>query len=306
MAPTHNRASGFLACATAGAFWGMGFYFGKIALAEMAVGHMVFYRFFFAVLAMLPVLCLHRPGLNRSQWGILLLGAFLGIPVQFLLQFKGLSLTTVSHAALMVGMMPVILAVGATLFAHERLDWIGWVSLVVSTTGAGLIALGSRHSHAAGDPSLAGDLLVVLSLVIALFWILCNKRLMATHSALIVTAYSLFSGLLMLALIVPAMYGLPPVHGISLKTWLALAASGVLCTAASTFLWNYGITHIPASQAGVFLNMEPLIGSILGIVLLGESLGPTGITGGILILVAAITLTTKSEARTKEPDCIPT
>jgi len=129
---------------------------------------------------------------------------------------------------------------------------------------------------------------------------------MGTHSALVVTAYSLMSGMLMLCLIVPAIYGMPPVHGISLKAWLALAASGLLCTAASTFLWNYGIAHIPASQAGVFLNMEPLMGSILGVTLLRETLGPTGITGGILILMAAVTLTTKSRARVKEPDCIPT
>jgi len=306
MARSHSRASGFLACAAAGTFWGMGFYFGKIALAEMAVGHMVFYRFLFATLAMVPVVLTRRPGLSRSGWGTLLLGTFLGIPLQFLLQFKGLSLTTVSHAALMVGTMPVILAVGATLFAHERLDWVGWSSLAVSTTGAALIATGGRHTHAAGDPTLAGDLLVVLSLLIALFWVLCNKRLMGSHSALVVTAYGLMSGMLMLCAIVPAMYGLPPVHGISLKAWLALAASGLLCTAASTFLWNYGIAHIPASQAGVFLNMEPLMGSILGVTLLRETLGPTGITGGMLILMAAITLTTKSRARVKEPDCIPT
>jgi len=271
-----------------------------------AVGHMVFYRFLFAVLAMLPVLALHPPSFDRKDWKLLLLGAFLGVPVQFLVQFKGLSLTTVSHAALMVGTMPVILAVGATFLEHERLDSVGWISLIVSTAGATLIAVGGRHSHAAGDPVLSGDLLVVLSLVIALFWVLCNKRLVARHPALLVTAYSLFSGFLMLCIIVPAGYGLPPVHGISLKAWLALAASGVLCTAASTFLWNYGMAHIPASQAGIFLNMEPLIGSILGIALLSESLGPTGITGGLMILLAAITLTTKSKARTKDADIITT
>jgi drug/metabolite transporter (DMT)-like permease len=306
MPQTQHRAAGFIACASAGAFWGTGFFFGKVALAEMSVGHMVFYRFFFAVLAMIPVIAMHRPGLTRKEWGTLLLGAFLGIPLQFLIQFQGLSLTTVSHAALMVGTMPVILAVGATMFAHERLDLIGWLSLAASTIGAGLIALSGRHSHAAGDPTLAGDLLVVLSLVIALFWILCNKKLISHHAAIIVTAYSLLSGMLMLCVIVPVMYGLPPVHGISLKAWFSLAASGVLCTAASTFLWNYGMSQIPASQAGVFLNMEPLIGSILGITLLGESLGPTGIAGGLLILFAAIILTTKSKARTKESDIIPT
>ncbi len=62
---------------------------------------------------------------------MLLLSAFFGIPVQFLLQFHGLALTTVSHASLMVGAMPVLLAVAAALFAgRERLDRIGWLALL--------------------------------------------------------------------------------------------------------------------------------------------------------------------------------
>lgn len=171
--PKH-RAMGFFSCALASAFWGCGFFFGKIALAEMSFANMVLYRFLFAMVVLLPLLITHRPGLNGKEWRTLALAAFLGVPVQFLIQFYGLSLTTVSHAALMVGTMPVILAVGATFFAHERLDVTGWIALAGSTTGAALIALG-RHATGVGQPSLAGDLLVVLSLAIALFWILLTS-----------------------------------------------------------------------------------------------------------------------------------
>ena len=76
------------------------------------------------------------PHLNRREWTILLVASVLGVPLQFLFQFHGLALTTVSHAALMVGTMPVILAVGATIFAHERLHKLGWIALIVSTMGA--------------------------------------------------------------------------------------------------------------------------------------------------------------------------
>jgi drug/metabolite transporter (DMT)-like permease len=230
---------------------------------------------------------------------VLALASFLGVPVQFLIQFYGLSLTTVSHAALMVGTMPVILAVGATLFAHERLDAIGWIALAGSTTGAALIALG-HHGTGAGQPSMAGDLLVVLSLAIALGWILLNKRLMDRHSPVVVTAYGLLLGTAMLAVWVPLRYGLPPVAHVSAKAWFALAASGVLCTATTTLLWNWGMTQVPASQAGVLLNMEPLIGSLLGVFALGEHLGPTAWTGGCVILAAAFTLTTRSKAHVAE------
>jgi drug/metabolite transporter (DMT)-like permease len=296
----NNRILGFSSCALAGSLWGCGFFFGKIALAEMGVGAMVLYRFLFAALALLPLLFTHRPHFNRSEWGTLLICSFLGIPLQFLIQFSGLNRTTVSHASLMVGTMPVLLAVAATLFAHERMDATGWFSLVISTTGAALIALGARHATGVNRPTLVGDLLVVLSLVIALGWVLLNKHLMERHSAIVVSAYGIACGTAMLLVCVPLFYGLPPIHHVSLKAWAALAASGFLCTAATTLLWNWGMTQVPASQAGVLLNMEPLIGSILGVFLLNETLGPSARIGGALILAAAVVITTRSRTRVRE------
>ncbi len=298
---SNHRSLGFASCALASSLWGCGFYFGKIALVEMNVGAMVLYRFLFATLALLPLLFTHKPAFNRREWATLLLCAFLGIPLQFLIQFTGLSLTTVSHASLMVGTMPVLLAVAATLFAHERMDVTGWFSLVVSTIGAALIALGARHATGTNSPTLAGDLLVVFSLVIALGWVLINKRLMERHSPIVVTAYGTTCGTLMLLAVVPAIYGLPPIHHVSLRAWLALAASGFLCTAATTLLWNWGLTQVPASQAGVLLNMEPLVGSLLGILILHETLGPSARLGGALILISALVITTHSRTHEALP-----
>ena len=259
---------------------------------------MVLYRFLFAMPVLLPFLITHRPGLNRREWGWLALASFLGVPLQFLIQFYALSITTVSHAALMVGTMPVILAVGAAVWAHERMDRVGWMALAGSTCGAALIALGGGE-QAKGGATLAGDLLVVVSLLIALFWILINKKLVESHSPVVVTTYGLGIGTMMLLVWVPLRYGMPPVAGVSLKAWLALAGSGVLCTAATTLLWNWGMTQVPASQAGVLLNMEPLIGSLLGVFVLGESLGPSAWVGGGLILASAVTLTTRSKTRVR-------
>jgi drug/metabolite transporter (DMT)-like permease len=294
-----RQALGFAACAVASCFWGCGFFFGKIALEEMNSSFMVLYRFLFAMPVLLPFLITHRPGLNRREWGWLTLASFLGVPVQFLIQFYALSITTVSHAALMVGTMPVILAVGAAVWAHERMDRVGWMALAGSTCGAALIALGGGE-HAKGGATLAGDLLVVVSLLIALFWILINKKLVERHSPVVVTTYGLGIGMLMLMVWVPVRHGMPPVAGVSVKAWLALAASGVLCTAATTLLWNWGMTKVPASQAGVLLNMEPLIGSLLGVLVLGERLGPSAWVGGGLILASAVTLTTRSTTRVRE------
>lgn len=287
--PAHTLP-GYAACALAGCFWGTGFFFGKIVLAEMSVPHMVLYRFWFACPPLLFVL--RRPQFSRNEWLLLLLASFLGIPVQYLVQFQGLSLTTVSHAALMVGTMPVILAVGAYIFAHEKLDRTGWLALAGSTAGVAMIVLSGRHASVSSrGASLTGDLLIVLSLLIALAWVLLNKHLMRTHSPLQVTAYGLLSGALMLSAWVLLFHGPPPIHGVSGRAWMALVASGLLCNTSAMLLWNWGIAHVPASRAGVFLNIEPALGSILGVKLLGETLGPMAWIGGGLILAAAITLT---------------
>ncbi|MGO9317363.1 MAG: DMT family transporter [Terracidiphilus sp.] len=298
---------GYGACFVAGCLWGTGFYWGRLALNEMSVEYMVLYRFLFASLGMLSVVFIHRRSFRLSaiEMRLLLLCAFLGVPLQFLLQFHGLARTTVSHACLMVGAMPVLLAAAAALFAGERLDLFGWLALVASTVGAVLIALGgSRAPAMRGQPSLTGDLMVVASLFIALAWILLSKKLMRTHSPPVVTAYTILSGTVMLLvwvlgpwLLTPSLpranLAPPPFAHVSPTAWIALAISGLFCTATTTLLWNWGIHHVPASRAGVFLNIEPALGSWLGVQLLGERLGPYAWIGGGLILAAAIALTTR-------------
>jgi hypothetical protein len=54
MLKQRGRFIPILALATAGCLWGTGFFFGKIALAEMPVAPMVLYRFAFACVGLLP------------------------------------------------------------------------------------------------------------------------------------------------------------------------------------------------------------------------------------------------------------
>jgi len=167
MSTTRGRIIPVLALATAGCLWGTGFFFGKIALTEMPVASMVLFRFAFACAGLLPVIFWDRPHFAGSEWVWVLAASVLGVPVQYLVQFKGLSLTTVSHASLMVGTLPMLLAVAAVVVAKERLHFGGWLALAASTFGAALIALSSKKASGAAQASTRGDLLVVLSMFAA-------------------------------------------------------------------------------------------------------------------------------------------
>jgi len=218
----------------------------------------------------------------------------LGVPVQFLVQYKGLSLTTVSHASLMVGTLPMLLAIAAMLFSGERLHIGGWLALAASTFGAGLIALSGKRASGVEHASMHGDLLVVLSMFAAIAWILISKRLMRQHSAVMVTAFVYWMGTLILAAVVIARSGIPSFY-YSSRTWIAVAEQGLIATAATTLLWNWGLKRVPASQAGIFVNLEPLVGAVLGVLVLHEVLTRMALLGGALILGAAVYFSYKPE-----------
>jgi drug/metabolite transporter (DMT)-like permease len=282
-----TRALALTALFLSGCAWGTSFYFGKMALGEMSVGQNVCGRFIFGTLAFAPILW--RPFPRLSAYDRLLLGiaAFVGIPIQFLIQFKGLQLTTVSHAALMIGTLPVLLAISSAFALHERLRGLGWGALFASTAGAVLIATSS--SAGKNPASLKGDLLVVVSMIAAVVMVLTSKHLVSRHDPLYITALTIAIGTVGLLLWVGATEGISVHH--TGRGWVALLAQGLIATTAAFTLWNWGLSHLPASHAGIFLNLEPLVGTILGIVLLGDRLGATGYVGGVLIISSAVYFT---------------
>jgi drug/metabolite transporter (DMT)-like permease len=279
--------------AAAGCLWGTGFVFGKWALTELSVGHLVLYRFLFAAIGFAPItwraLRASETRIARQDFSLIFVAALLGVPVQFLIQFAGLARTTVSHASLMVGALPVLLAAGSAIFVRERVTPGRWLALFASMVGAALIAFGATTGEAGDNASLAGDLLVGLSLLTAVVWILISQRLMKSgrYSPVNASAYVITIGALMLAVWVIGTEGFPSVH-LSPRTWACVIASGLLATTVTTYFWNWGLARVPASQAGVFLNLEPVVGAILGVVLLHDILGPYAILGGVLVIGAAV------------------
>jgi drug/metabolite transporter (DMT)-like permease len=194
------------------------------------------------------------------------LSAILMVPVMMLTQFSGLKRTSATHAALIIGMIPVLMAVASVVFDRERVGKSIWVAAVLSTLGVGGMVIGSNGP--ADASSVTGDLLVLAS-------------------AVGVTAACVLLGTLAQAPITLAMDGLPSLD-IPTKPLLAILGLGVGCTAITYGLWNWGLNHVSTARAGVLVNLEPLVGAAGGIFILNESAGPAVWFGGALILGAAV------------------
>jgi drug/metabolite transporter (DMT)-like permease len=218
----------------------------------------------------------------------------------FLLQFEGLDRTTASSAALLVGVAPPTMAVAGALFEGERPGRATWAAVALSAVGVALLVGGPGEGR-----TLLGDALVFASMLAAVAWSLHTRRVARRTGVLAATGLQFLLGLGWLAPLAGLLEGPPPVR-LSALTWGALAALGVGCTAVTFGLWNWGLQRVEAARAGVFGNLEPVVGAALGVLLLGERLGPLALVGGLLVLVAAW-LATKDQPgpATEQPAPVP-
>jgi drug/metabolite transporter (DMT)-like permease len=295
-----GSAAGFAALAAAGSIWGTSFVFGKWALEQLSVPHMIVLRFACAALVLAAAYWHDRKtvrvSLTRGEIVMATIAGVVGVPIQYLVQFEGLARTTVSHASLMVGVLPVMLAAAAAIFAHERLDAIGWSWLAASTVGAGLVALGGGSTASGNGASLSGDLLVVASLAAGVVWVLLSQRLMKRQSPVATAALVYLIGTIALIVWVLATSGLPPVSTLSARTWWSVIVMGVIGTAAATLLWNWGLARVQASRAGVFVNLEPVVGALLGVMIFHDRFGVLSIVGAVSIVVASVAVSMRKTA----------
>jgi drug/metabolite transporter (DMT)-like permease len=264
------------------------FLFGKWALEEMGPAHVTLLRFSLASAALLPYALLKGVWPWRRDLPLFLLVGFLTVPATFLIQFWGLSLTGATVAALIVGCGPPIVAFFASLFLGERLGKTRWSAIGASTLGVALaVARPGVSNH------WLGDALVLLSLLAVVGWVLLSKRLGDRYPAVPATAWILTFGTVTLAPVALLWEGVPRLD-LTLLCWASVLVLGLGCSAAAYALWNWGVARVPASRAGIFLNLEPLVGALLGILVLGEAWGPATIVGGALIVGAALVVSHRS------------
>ena len=269
----------FLALALAGVFWGLGFPLGKLILRETEAAHMVLLRFAVAALAALPFAL--RSKQTRALFGspvVLLAGALYG--VAFMVQFEGLAHVSVTLAALLVGAMPALIAISARLLG-ESVSRASWAGVAAATLGAALIA---GRPDGAGSP--LGVALSLAALLIFLAWLIVLRRAPAAPTTLAIPAVQMIVAAATVLPIALLMHG-PPKLDLSPLAWSAVIGQGVLSTLLATAAWQFGAAKVGSASAGVFINIEPLMGAAIGVAMFGDHLTLALAAGGLLIIAGS-------------------
>lgn len=276
------KSIAFVALALAGICWGLGFPTGKLVLTEMSSAHMVLWRFIVAALAAAPF-ALRSPEVRAlfKSPVVLLAGVLYG--VAFMVQFEGLAHVSVTVAALLVGAMPALIAVSAKLLG-EKVSKMSWAGVAAATLGAALIA-----GKPDGASSPLGVALSIGALFLFLAWLITLRRAPKAPNPMAIPAVSIIVAAATILPIAFFMHGAPKLDH-SAPVWIAILAQGVLATLLATAAWQFGAARVGSASAGVFINIEPLIGACCGVLLFGDHLTAALFAGGLLIIGGSLTV----------------
>jgi drug/metabolite transporter (DMT)-like permease len=269
------RRPAVAALTAAGLLWGTTVPLSKLALEWLPPGWLTLVRF---IVAAAILLVAARSGVRAAFRPAVLVSGAIGYGGTVLLQNAGITLTSVSHAALLIGTTPVLVAVIAAVWHRSIAKPVAWAGFAVSLAGVGLIAGGGG-----GGASLGGDGLVLASLVLSAGFTVAQVRLLDGQDPVAVTAVQFLGAAVAVAPAAALSGGLPAAPG-STGALLATMALATVGTVLPFTLFAYGQSRMPAEVAGAFLNIEPLVGAVLGVVAFGDPAGPAQLLGGAVIL----------------------
>jgi drug/metabolite transporter (DMT)-like permease len=271
-----TQRTAIVALAAAGALWGLTVPLSKLGLEWLGAGWLAVARFAIAA----PLLALFARGRLRAALtpGVILAGA-VGYGGVIVLQNAGIERTSVTHAALIVGAVPVLVVIISALLRRGSSDAPAWAGALVALAGVGLVAGGGG-----AGTTLTGDLLVLLSVSGSAFFIVFQPGLLAGRDPAAVTAVQLGAGGVASLPVALVLEGAPPAPA-GAEAVVAVLALALTGTALAFWLFAWAQARVPAAMAGAFVNLEPLVGALTGAVVFHDAFGPAQLAGGAAILV---------------------
>ncbi len=263
--------------------WGCTFVATKVCLAYLTPLELLAARLALAlpvllVLARLKGVRLDMRGHGRA-W---LLGATL-IGVHFYIQITGIQYTTATRSGWIIAVTPIVMAVLAALWLHERIGRGLALGIVVATLGVLLLVSDGRIGDLDWLRS-TGDWLVFVSAHTWALYTVAVRDLVRERSPLAVTTAVLAPATVVCVAATAWRSELTTFTRLPTEAIVSLVFLGVAGMAVAHWFWQHGVAAIGAARAGSFLYLEPLSTTALAVPYLHEPFGPFTILGGSLVL----------------------
>ena len=286
---------GILCGLGAAAIWGGMYVVSKVVLEIIPPFTLVSLRLLLGILTLAIVTSMRGfPKFSRNQFLQVVGIGFVGYGISLSLQFLGTKLSTAANGSLVTSATPAFVLLFAWVLLKEKITVRRLVALLLATLG--VVAVIDPRSAQLNPELFFGNLLLFGA---AITWALYSVLVRKMTQSLDVLPFSLIAFLGGLPVTIPAAaweLNTLGVGEISLGVVGGVLFLGVISTALAMILWNTAFAVLDASAASLTFFAQPVVGTFLGWLFLGERITSLFILGGILIgLGLVISSTEKSQ-----------
>ena len=265
-------------------FWGASGVAVKIAQLQLGTFEIVALRFIAAMPLLIIITVLWKGWralkIDKKDMPYIAILAFMGIPLEFLLQVTSLAYTTATCFTLIFSLSPFFIIFASAILINEKITLHKAVGALIGFIGVTFII---TNGSLAVPSNLLGDGIAIMANVVWALYTVMGKPINEKYSALTVLNYTFIFGALELLPFYLVSPGLSPVEFTG-STWITMGFLTIFCSLVAFLLYNYGTEKLPASIAGMFIYIQPLSGVALAAIVLGESITVYTILGTFLII----------------------
>ena len=266
----------------AASIWGGMYVVSKVVLEIIPPFALVSIRLLLGALTLLIVPLIRGfPDISRKQVLQILGVGFVGYGISLSLQFLGTKMSTAANGSLVTSATPAFVLIFAWLLLRERITPLRLTSLTLATLGV-IAVIDPRSAQLNPELFLGNVALIGAAITWALYSVLVRK---ATQN-LDVLPFSLIAFLGGLPVTIPMSaweLGTIQVGEITIGVIGGILFLGVISTALAMVLWNTAFALVDASLASLTFFAQPVVGTLLGWLFLGEQITPLFLLGGFLI-----------------------
>ncbi len=272
--------------------WSSNFIFVKFALREIPPTMVIAMRYVVAGACMLPVILLGRrdPKWHEAvaTWkdapGLLGVG-LLGLVGNQVLFVIGISRTSVAHAAMITALTPVLVLSWSTARGIERVTWVRVAGLLTAASGVILLQF-SRGGT--GGATTAGDAVMLISVLVFASFNVLGKPVAERFGSMKMNAFAYCAAGVLAIPVVAVEWNQSGSAGA--LAWIGVVYMGVCSSVLGYLIYAYALRHLPASRVSVVVYLQPLLASLLAVVLLGERPGSAFLPAAVLVLGGVYTV----------------
>ena len=269
-------------------FWSGNFVLSRGIAETIPPVALAYFRWITAFLILLPFtfkLIYRDKNLVLKNISYLLALAFLGVAAFNTLIYKAMHFTTAINAVLVTSFIPILILIISLCLYKEKPTRIQMIGILVSIGGILMIILQADMNRLVQLSFNTGDLLVLLAAFAWAAYSVMLKSFPKELHPLVFLQSIIFLGLMILTpfyIVELHFMGMFPVNP---TTVISIFYVGLFASVLAFIFWNKAVREIGANNAGPFVHLMPVFGTIFAIIFLGEKVASYHLAGIMFVFV---------------------